>query len=144
MCLCVGKTTIHDVRKLVGSSLHITEFFMTNGTFQQIFSVGFMVLYVSSVVILVLLNLPLPRSSFLISTSANVWCYFRTCLELKAEKQIDYVLILFLVFYFSQSWIVLSLFKYTTEWPILVIKFGFFFCFLGPHLWHIEIPRLGG
>ena len=25
----------------------------------------------------------------------------------------------------------------------LVFVFVFYFCFLGPHLWHMEVPRLG-
>ena len=25
----------------------------------------------------------------------------------------------------------------------LFFKFFYFFCFLGPHLWHVEVPRLG-
>ena len=25
----------------------------------------------------------------------------------------------------------------------IVIHIFFFFCFLGPHLWHMEVPRLG-
>ena len=35
------------------------------------------------------------------------------------------------------------LFTSTTYFSIFLLFFFFFFFFLGPHLWHMEVPRLG-
>jgi len=32
---------------------------------------------------------------------------------------------------------------FLSVWRFLLFFFFFFFCFLGPHPWHMEVPRLG-
>ena len=45
---------------------------------------------------------------------------------------------------FTTSWLLVGFISTVPQWELPTVLFFFFFCLLGPHPQHMEVPRLGG
>ena len=52
-------------------------------------------------------------------------------------------ILIFVLCFFHPLFFLFSLWTFCVNWIILFLFFYSFICFLGPHLRHIEVPRLG-